>query len=380
MGALGALYLVEGLLWARRQAVALSRGRGGYVRQAVGGPLGTPHEVFVPLSPLPPLPETLIVEPWPLTIASDGVWLTASQTFAEAEAPPSDVSFWTWAEAEKVRREGRAIEGPGRRSVKTSSAALAAYLVEAIHHAASLSSKKRARYLDQLMADAHDLDAIRARRDEVDARARRLKWYANLVAPALLVGAYAVFFVPAVFAYAHWVGLALLALLVAVWVETFVAHSRLYPGLTGDRWMTTLLLVVSPPAGSRAHAWVVRDGFARFHPVAVARALGTRDTWMTLAAEAWRDLRWPLGPTAADAEGALTDSRARLSAQLRRLVQADELDVDDFEAAPTPEADGLAAYCPRCHAQFKTADGTCSDCPGVERVPFSVSPRSADAA
>ena len=128
--------------------------------------------------------------------------------------------------------------------------------------------------------------------------------------------------------------------------ETFVAHSRLYPGLTGDRWMTTLLLVVSPPAGSRAHAWVVRDCFARFHPVAVARALGTRDTLTTLAEQAWRDRGGRSGPPAAEAKAAHDESRSRLSAQLRRLVQPMNLMSTTSKRRRRPKQTGLRRTAP----------------------------------
>ncbi len=379
MVALGILHVVEGCLWVRRSALVLVRGLRSFSVKRPGGPLGTPSEVVFGLSPLPPLQEGFVVEPWPVALATDGVVLAPSQTLVDPSSGVERGPDWTWEEAGRVRRAGRTIEGPHRRSVKTSSAALAAHLVKAMHHVASLPPSARAADLDRLVAQSYDLEAIRSRLDELKRRSHRLRWYGNLLLPALGAGAYGILFVPAVFAVAGAMAAGLAALLILTWTETLVAHRKLYPDLADDRWLTLVLLIASPPAAIRAHAWLARDAFAHFNPVAVAQVLTPRAAWSALAGQAWRDLRWPVGAADAEPTAALAESRARHRAELGQLVQAATFAIEDFERPPAEVPSGFEAYCPRCLEMFRSSDGDCSECPGVARRPVARNPPSASA-
>ena len=367
---LAALHVIEGFLWVRRDALAFAGGWRGFSRQQPGGPLGTQREVLFPLSPFPPLREAFIVEPWPLTMTPDAVWLVPVQTFGEPLAPPPEAPSWTWEEAARTQADGRLIEGPGGRSVKASSAALAKFLVARLHELAVLNDKKRAKRLDQILIESHDLDAIEKRIEAYRNTTWRLRWYGNLVLPALLLSAYGVFFVQGVIEYWPYLVGSLAFMLLLTWIETWWAHRKLFADLRGDRWTIMVLMLASPPAAARAQAWLARDVLARFHPLAVAAVLAPREDLQRLAEDAWRDLSYPLGPEDPAAVDDLTAVRSDLKDALRRLARVKELDVDAFERTPDPEP-SVEAYCPRCLEVYRTVDGECSDCPGVAKRPLA---------
>ncbi|MEO1334886.1 MAG: hypothetical protein AAFV29_04560, partial [Myxococcota bacterium] len=270
---LAALHIVEGLLWVRRDAVAFAKRWHSYTLQRPQGPLGTPKDVLHFVSPLPPLPDTFIVEPWPLVAGREHVWLVPAQRLNHVSSPPQPHPSWTWPEAARTRAEGRKIEGPGGQTVATSSAALATFIVEALHAAAALLPEERQRYIDDRVRGTHDRDAIRARVDAYRTTTWRLRLYGNLLLPLLFGSAYAVFFITGVVFYWPYLAGCIVALLLLIWVETWRAHRRLSPQLRADRWTAMIMMVASPPAAIRAQAWLARDMLATFNPAAVGAVL-----------------------------------------------------------------------------------------------------------
>lgn len=367
IGALVALHVIEGLFWVRREAVGFARGARSHRVVRPGGPFGNHRGGFLLLSPLPPLGETFVVEPSPLTVGAEQVWLTPAETLGTPEAPAPGAGSWSWVEATRVRREAKAVFGPGKRSANTSSGRLAADLVQHLHALAELKPKARAKAATAAAERGHDVAAVKARLRAFEKATARLGIYGNAWLPLMLGGAYGLFFVPA--ALDRWPYLlgAMGVLLVLTWVELFIAHRRLYPDLRGERWLKLMLMVLSPPAASRARAWLARDALAGFHPLAVAAALLPQDDFRAFAGEVWRDLVHPLGPDDPEAAADLTAARARLMTAHRRLLVAQGVEPDSLDGPPEVLEPSVRAYCPRCHETFLDPDGDCSDCPGVPR-------------
>lgn len=367
MGALLALHLVEGLFWVRREALGFAKGARGHRVVRAEGPFGNHRGGLLMLSPLPPLGEFFVVEPWPLTLSASRVWLVPAETLGAPEAPPAEPGAWTWAEAGRTHREGKRLFGPGRRIVTTSSTVLAQALLEQLHAQAGLPEKARAAALRKGVQARHDVAAVQARLTHYRGVTRRLGVYGNLWLPLMFGGAYGLLFVPQVFVWAPQVLATLAGLLLLIWAEFFVAHRRLYPKLRGDRWLKLMLLVLSPPAASRARAWLARDALCGFHPLAVGAALLGDEAFVALAGPGWRDLHHPLGPDGPEAAEDLAEARARLVAAQARVLSKRGVDPQVLEAASAEREAEAQAHCPRCLAVYREPEGDCSDCPGVQK-------------
>lgn len=129
------------------------------------------------------------------------MWLVPCQTLAEPWAPPAKPESWTWEEAARVRADGRRLEGPRRLAVKTSSPALTKPLEGLLREAAALDGKKRDRFIDESIKNAHALDVLQDRLRLFRKLTWRLNVYGNLLLPGLWFGVYGLFFIHGVIDY-----------------------------------------------------------------------------------------------------------------------------------------------------------------------------------
>ncbi|MBI3874586.1 MAG: hypothetical protein HY300_01170 [Verrucomicrobia bacterium] len=54
-----------------------------------------------------------------------------------------------------------------------------------------------------------------------------------------------------------------------------------------------------------------------------------------------------------------------------KFLRDEGLKPEELLAPPAPGDPGNRSYCPRCRAQFVTADGACADCGGRKLEPFA---------
>jgi hypothetical protein len=164
-------------------------------------------------------------------------------------------------------------------------------------------------------------------------------------------------------------GATLAVLQVFMAVTFFLAHGKLHPQAVGDRIQHLVIMFFFPPAGVFASDHLANRTLDGLHPLAVALVLCPRDDARKMAEEYLRAWKNPL--TGEDTEGVA----AYLATAEKLLV---ERDWDPAVLAGPPEPDEAAslAFCPRCHAQFLTVEGTCPDCPGVAKNAFATSPGS----
>ncbi|MGH9314057.1 MAG: hypothetical protein ACRD1S_12785 [Vicinamibacterales bacterium] len=142
-----------------------------------------------------------------------------------------------------------------------------------------------------------------------------------------------------------------LAILGFILVTFWHAHRGLYPDASDERRSKTLLMGVSPLGAIRAVDYLSHRALAGTDPIIAAIALCPRD-------EAVRLARWLYF---------VPDHR---DAGLRQFLESSDL-WDEVVAPPHAGETGATAFCPRCHAQYVRADGTCSDCSGVELVKWA---------
>ncbi len=171
------------------------------------------------------------------------------------------------------------------------------------------------------------------------------------------------------FAPMFWI-LAVVTLLLELVVVTFFAmgHSFLYPDAKAVRRVECVKMILCPPIAMRAGDALALPLFAGFHPFAVAAAFDSLKTCRPMLRRVIQDLRFP--------QHASGDSAGRV-AQLQQLASWLKERGEDVEALVRPEFapnHGFRGYCPRCLTGYTRADGTCSDCPGVELVPVASDP------
>lgn len=359
------LHGVEGVLWVRRSATVFRRRLRTYQVAATDGPFGNAAHTFLLLSPFPPLPEMFVVEPWPLILGAERVWLLSAEGGAAGpEVHPSA------EEVAKARSDAKAVHAKGPLA-QTSSAVLASALADALRRWAALPQGERASFAQAALEARFDRQALAARLTLLSQLTRRLAIVGNLFPLLLFGGLWAFFFLPG--AAERWPALVvtLFLVLLFVWLEFFRVHRRLYPDERGDRAMKMFMLIFSFPAAARAQAWLARDALAGFHPLAVASLLLSGPRLEAVARSHWLSLQHPLGAAPEGAAADLSATRARLAEAYRKVLREAGVDVAQLERAPAPSNASARSYCPRCLEEYVEPSGACPDCPGVERRSFA---------
>lgn len=153
----------------------------------------------------------------------------------------------------------------------------------------------------------------------------------------------------------------LLPLVGGIYLQTFViawhfrkAHKRLYPGKGEDLFKPLLTMALAAPSAIRAQDILGRWLLEEFHPLAVAKALCSGETFKNYATTVVRDLRYPPGNISAAARA----QRETLLAEVSKQFQISD------EAPPKATDSAHQQYCPRCLQQFTASATSCADCGG----------------
>jgi hypothetical protein len=347
---LGIFYLLEGLWWAPREAVSFSRGLFGAFTSA------TPILLRRDSRSGSILPRHLVARGerflccgWPVLVSPRG--------FGSLQDDPAPRQI-RYEDTGALSASGRRLLYGGRTFARTASAGAARELLRWLRDLSGEEPHRRAEKIVQVID--RKLDRATARRRVRGMRwiGRRSGWlplalFANLfvVAPGLL----------SFFGGWTWpVGASLHLMLSAIAALVFSRTDKiLYPDRRDDRFSQVLTILLFPPAALRYADLLSRDLLGDLHPLAVAAALD-RKTLTELARNAVVDSRRRFPNETEDAAWFRRTCEERVLLALKRYG----LDPRALEEAPQPEA-GAAAYCPRCHAQYRSGIEDCVDCEGM---------------
>lgn len=155
-------------------------------------------------------------------------------------------------------------------------------------------------------------------------------------------------------------------------IATWRAHARLEPRDGSSRLGRALMITVCFPVAFRARASLGRDALGLMHPAAAAAAglLSSKAAREFLGAtlRRWRHRSAP-PPAGSDDQIQLAAAAEVVAKQI--LAAARKLDLDEpvLNAPPRLDDPSIQSWCPRCHATYVHASGTCTDCPGVPLRP-----------
>lgn len=144
-------------------------------------------------------------------------------------------------------------------------------------------------------------------------------------------------------------------LLGAIQIFHWQLHRRYFPAQRGQRWLRTVLMLVSPAEAMTAVHGLGRELVAGTSPLVVARVLLDPAARADLAAQMLRAVRADAGADSA------------LSAEHTLRARQCGLDPDTLLATPDALRDA-PAHCPRCLETYTLGATTCTGCPGVELV------------
>ncbi len=370
------IYGWECACWIRRGAVVFRTWLGRKWRPAHPGTLlANQHGGLVFAPPLPPLGTVLTGNQLPVSLSPDGVLAFVASAANPGGRPPQTGGFVRFAEVQKVEAKGKNIRVNGQRLLKATSATYAADLATQIQQFAKLPRERRQRAIEAAVDDALDCESIEQRWQEFQAQTSLLRWMTNALFGYLFV------LVPLV-AWRSELARIWAPLLVGLLASSFTiavlfrrAHLRFYPRAEDDRFNHFLVVMLSPLSAIRALDLLSRPLFETFHPLALASVFCSPADFSALAEAVLRELRHPAMPTCprADTGAEATELEARKLwlRKVEQFIKQSGLNGATLLQPPSRTDPACLTYCPRCLAQFTTAEGTCADCGGLPLVPFS---------
>ena len=363
------LYAIESLAWVPGESVLIVRS--WPVRPGVG----RPWQVFatrrgrVLASGWAPSDVGLLAAPWPVSMA-DGQLVNRPAHAMFDDRVTESLPLRT-LRVEEVRKVGvleRELWVNGERFADAVSVEQARVVAKALRRVRDAAAERRGELWDR--AQRSTLDERRAERRWVsfEREVRAAQWLAWALVGlvfAVLPVAYTTVGLTRWWAVLIPVYLALVGLAAG---EAWRLHRRFYPRQRAERWKQAVLTFVAPTHAMRLPDHAAHALLSGFHPVVVARVIGSERQAEEAAREAWLSVKFPRSPGGErEAERA---ARERWAERLTQWLMARRYPVQTWSAAPQRSDPRVEAYCPRCHAQYVNADAGCRACGGVGLVPF----------
>ena len=159
------------------------------------------------------------------------------------------------------------------------------------------------------------------------------------------------------------IGLVVMALLIVG--DYRAAHAQLHPERGGAPFSVLMTIALSPASAMRAPDVLLRRLLIGQHPLAVAHVLCREAEYERMAGECLR------AQARVCRESRDVERDTVRNGAIAAFIASTVRDVAKLTAAPVPRDADAASYCPSCLDEYALASGSCTDCGGVELVPFS---------
>jgi hypothetical protein len=368
---IAAIYLFECAFWVRREATCLSTLLGRFRSLASPPFMGNEQYKLVMGNPSP-LARSYVCQPWPIAVSPEGICLPEAVQALSGGNPLRHVAF------EAVVGEIVAVEKE-------------VHFQDGI--VISCASEEQAKQLAAMfkeLAIAGEADRGRIIGEHLDcwtdnaAAAERIAELKTLIAP-LRASGFMLFFLafilgPALY-YSPWpLGwsaiLFYFTISFSTWMLVVWDYGACRKKLLGERFSERFrhvgMLLLSPASAMRSSEVLLRNGLARFHPLAAAAALCRKNRFAELARPTILALEHPRpDEVPSDPAACRIDAwfRKKLLKRLNSLLRRVEIDPAELLQPAEPLCDSRS-YCPRCQNQFVLAEGTCPDCGGLALVAY----------
>jgi hypothetical protein len=332
----------------------------------------------------PPLPVSwqAFADDLPFSFSPEGVCNVTVGSVARESPQPDVARCWKWEDIRSVEKKGARLWVNERDFCMATPCADAAGLWALARRCAGLAPGARARHLEQTLHGWFRPASLRRSLARVGARTSALAFFASINAViALAFSAYFLGGGPEI-ASDPWSGriarmLPMAGLYAAVvhgaaLAAGWRAHRKLLPGRAAQRVNMLAGPALLPPLVFRLRAQIAAAALPAQHPLVWFAVAAGEGAFRKRAARVLRDLRWPLAP-ARNPDPQITARvlqwmRARMSAEIARLLASRGVSADELLAPPEPDGPESRSYCPRCRDQFTKTAGRCP-C-GTELAPL----------
>ena len=313
----------------------------------------------------------------PFSVSPTGVSCHVETAASLDDSRGRGANYLSFRDITSVARDGKTVFINKRKFVTVEGEQYAEHLCEFIETLARVNEEDRGKIVCDEIAQSMDVQEITDILRIFSGKSLPLKYWSSCVFVVLFV------FLPGVVLTNRFVLLwpafvVLLLLQVLVIGSLFVKlHKLYYPALLNERLVRLFTMIVMPPSLVRSVHHLSINLLAKFHPLAVANVLCDRATFVSFARSTLLDLRFPVPlawPTVSGPESETEDwHHEHLREQIENFLLSRGFSPDTICEPPPREDAECQSYCPRCHQQFVLTEGNCTDCQGIQLVPFAAS-------
>ena len=355
---LAAFYLTECVCWVRRGAVCFSGAWRRFRPLSGPDPLSNNQGGLVLTNPLP-WARSYVCEWWPGDIGGDGWRFSPDQ---------DSIPF---AEMKRIAASDGRLLINGRTVGETASPAHAESLAAVLRRIIEAPEADRPRLIETLLAESTDVEAVRARLQEVREATAALRINCSMLWLLVFAGGPVLYYLSSlsVVSLRLWLYLAVCFLYWLLAVLGFRrAHRRLSPSLRADRRKRVAMMCFSPAGAMRSAESVGRNALSGYHPLAVAAVLCPQSRLEPFATRTLLELKHPVS-NLSTTPGNGDSFRSQLLARLESVLRTGGIDPLALVRPPVSDPDARS-YCPRCRAQYVLAEGHCEACGGLRLQAF----------
>ena len=372
---LALLYFAECLIWVKKQSVAFVSNSGRRWRLAAPIPwLGNANGAMLILNPLPPPGRVFMSHVLPVSISPSGLCAFNLQTLPSGSRPATQSGeFVSFDSIKKTSTDGAYLVVNGEKFARCATPKQAKALASIIDAVIAAKPARREALLRSWLTKQFEARAATRVWREAEESIGVIRWTCSIFFVFMFVGMPVLVTLFGLEQLIIPLAVGILALAVQIGILFFLAHRKLFPAESHERFESMAKMILCPPVSLRAADVLTRNLLAEFSPIVVANVLagpGARQ----FAREFVLDLQHPLKHEVTDAKAVETIdwmNAAQLKACVEHVQRDGKITLESLLQAADREGESVS-YCPRCGVQFVIGAGDeCPDCPGVGLVAFS---------
>jgi hypothetical protein len=308
-----------------------------------------------------PLTEAFISDDSPVFLSSRGVHLlTGDNPCERVSYRAEDFHFLAYQDMTLVEVEGREVKINGNVFCKTSSSIRAGNLMRLIQKLKGMNPSNRPEEIQAFLAEATDLQKIRALRRSPSDSIFYLKSASSVFFTATFIMLPFVLY-SKMYAYFNFhlllifMGLNYLSILILA----FSLQRRIYDAKIGQAIYALLPILLSPVSAIHVVSKLTREMYARFDPHALAAELLPLDSFRGLIRKELYRIRQT---KVKDDSGKRIEFLTQKENSLLALLAQHGTSVHELLAPPKKQDETASSYCPFCRVEYRSGFNTCNDC------------------
>ena len=326
------------------------------------------------LNPLPPPGRVFMSHVLPVSISPSGLCAFNLQTLPSGSRPATQSGeFVSFDSIKKTSTDGAYLVVNGEKFARCATPKQAKALASIIDAVIAAKPARREALFRSWLTKQFDARAATRVWREAEESIGVIRWTCSIFFVFMFVGMPVLVTLFGLEQLIIPLAVGILALAVQIGILFFLAHRKLFPAESHERFESMAKMILCPPVSLRAADVLTRNLLAEFSPIVVANVLagpGARQ----FAREFVLDLQHPLKHEVTDAKAVETIdwmNAAQLKACVEHVQRDGKITLESLLQAADREGESVS-YCPRCGVQFVIGAGDeCPDCPGVGLVAFS---------